>query len=87
MATAYHFWKVNCAPCELIKPSIADIKEEFPNVNWVSVNIENDSNNYAEKYFVTKAPTIVVVSKHGIESHSGTQMMGYYRMLINATKV
>ena len=85
--TAYHFWSPTCAPCKAIKPSIEDLKEEFPDVQWVSVNTHADTEGYAEKYNVSVVPTIVVVSGDFRESHSGTNIAGYYRILRNAIRV
>jgi len=87
--TAYHFWSPTCAPCKTIKPSIDELKEEF-NVNWVSVNTQEDKEGYATKYGVRVVPTIVVVVHNevdvSIESHVGTSIIGYYRILRNAVK-
>jgi thioredoxin 1 len=84
---AYHFWSPTCAPCKVIKPAIEDLKEEFPDVKWVSVNTHDDPENLSAKFSVQVVPTIVVVSKTlNIERHSGTTMMGYYRILRNALK-
>lgn len=83
--TAYHFWSPTCGPCKVIKPAIEDLKEEFPSVNWVSVNTHDDRQNVANKYGVTLVPTIVVV-KNDIEigRHSGTTMITYYSILRKA---
>jgi thiol-disulfide isomerase/thioredoxin len=79
--TAYHFWSPTCAPCKVIKPAIEDLKEEFSNIRWVSVNTYSDPDNYAGQFNVTSVPTIVVVSPTSTERHSGTTMMGYYRII------
>lgn len=90
---AYHFWSPTCAPCKVIKPAIEDLKEEFPNVQWVSVNTHEDPSELAKKYAVSIVPTIVVMTVDDsgspmlIERHSGTTMMGYYRILKNAMKL
>jgi thiol-disulfide isomerase/thioredoxin len=90
--SAYHFWSPTCAPCKVIKPAIEDLKEEFSNVNWVSVNLHNDTNRYAELYNVTIVPTIVVVSIKedgeivSIEKQSGTNIAGYYRIIRNGLR-
>lgn len=85
--TAYHFWSPTCAPCKVIKPAVEDLKEEFSQVTWVSVNTHDDIHNYTGKFGVSVVPTIVVVNKAGdIDKHSGTAMMGYYRILRNALK-
>ena len=89
--TAYHFWSPTCGPCKVIKPAIEDLKEEFPQISWITVNTHDDSNDYAGKYGVSVVPTIVaVVEKNGVEvfneKHSGTTMASYYRILRNATR-
>jgi thiol-disulfide isomerase/thioredoxin len=84
---AYHFWSPTCAPCKIIKPAIEDLKEEFSNVEWISVNTYEDTNNYSAKFGVSVVPTIVVTAGEFIERHSGTQISGYYRILRNAIRI
>lgn len=85
--TAYHFWSPTCAPCKAIKPAIEDLKEEFSDVTWVSVDTHDDPNGYASKFGVSVVPTIAVVNKKGdVEKHSGTAMMGYYRIIRSALR-
>ena len=79
--TAYHFWSPTCAPCNHIKPSVDDLKEDFKGVTWVSVNIFDDKDGFAEKYGVKVVPTIVVEWNGRVEKHSGTNVSGYYRIL------
>jgi thioredoxin 1 len=85
--TVYHFWSPTCAPCKAIKPSIEDLKEEFPETSWVHVNTHDDAEGFASKYDVKVVPTIVVVSESQIERHSGTNMAGYYRIIRNGIRV
>jgi|UniRef100_A0A6C0B2W6 thioredoxin-like negative regulator of GroEL len=75
-----------CPPCQTLKPVIQDLKEEFSSLEWIHVNIKDDPRGLTQKYGVTQVPTVVVVSKNGIERHSGTVAMGYYRILHNAMK-
>ena len=89
---AYHFWSPTCAPCKVIKPAIEDLKEEFPNIQWISVNTHEDLDNHSGIMSVSVVPTIVVVTEDSkgnvsTERHSGTSMMGYYRILRNAIKL
>lgn len=85
--TAYHFWSPTCGPCKVIKPAIEDLKEEFPDVQWVSVDTHDDIRGFAERYGVRVVPTVVVVVSDSTgksvysEKHSGTTMAGYYRIL------
>jgi hypothetical protein len=60
---------------------VADLKEEFDSLLWVSVDISNDKEGYAKKYDVKVVPTIVVDNNGKIDRHSGTNMIGYYRIL------
>jgi len=74
---AYHFWSPTCAPCNIIKPAVEDLKEEFPDVHWVPVNTHDDTYGLASKYKVSVVPTIVVI-------YSGTSMITYYSILRKA---
>lgn len=83
---AIHFWSPTCGPCKVIKPAIEDLKEEFPQVTWVSVNTHDDPKNYAGTLKVAVVPTIVIL-KDNVEvgRHSGTSMGIYYSLLRKAT--
>lgn len=83
---AYHFWSPTCAPCKVIKPIVEDLKEEFSQIQWKSVNIQDDPENITSKLGVSVVPTIAVVHGTSIEKHSGTQAAGYYRILRNALR-
>lgn len=84
---AFHFWSPTCAPCKAIKPSIETLKEDFEQVQWVSVNTHADPENIAGKFGVTMVPTMVVTKKNDIIGKvSGTAMAEYYRILRAATR-
>jgi thiol-disulfide isomerase/thioredoxin len=90
-ATAYYFWSPTCAPCKAIKPAIDDLKEEFPQVTWVSVDTHSDEVQVARQYNVSVVPTVVVEVKDAgsvisVERHSGTNIAGYYRIIRNALR-
>jgi thiol-disulfide isomerase/thioredoxin len=84
--SAYVFSSPTCPPCQTLKPAIQDLKEEFSDLVWINVNIKDDPNGLTQKYGVKQVPTVVVDTVNGIESHSGTNVIGYYRILRNATK-
>jgi thiol-disulfide isomerase/thioredoxin len=90
--TAYHFWSPTCGPCKVIKPAIEDLKEEFSNIQWVSVNTHDDTRGIAERFGVQVVPTVVVMVTDSTgkpvysEKQSGTNMAGYYRILRSALK-
>lgn len=89
---AYQFSSPTCGPCNVIKPTMEDLKEEFPQITWVSVNTQNDKNRYAEKFGVQVVPTMVVAVSDASgkivfsEKHSGTAIAGYYRLLRNGLR-
>jgi thiol-disulfide isomerase/thioredoxin len=90
--TAFHFWSPTCAPCKTIKPAIDDLKEEFPDVLWISVNLQDDKDLLSQRYKVAVVPTIVVETKDSsgntvsVDKHSGTNVSGYYRILNSGIK-
>jgi thioredoxin 1 len=87
MNVAYYFYSDSCPPCVALKPVISDLKEEFPQVAWVSINTKEDTEGFAKRFGVSMTPTIVVVQSSGTtEKHTGTSPIGYYRMFRNATR-
>lgn len=92
VVTVYHFWSKTCGPCQVIKPAIAVLRTEFPAAKWVSVDTQQDIMEYSKQLKVNVVPTIVVVVTTadgrilGSERHSGTQMIGYHRILRNAMR-
>jgi thioredoxin 1 len=89
---AFHFWSPTCGPCKTIKPVIENLKEEFSQLTWVSVNTHDDKQDYKTMFGVQVVPTIVVAvfkedgSLMASEKHSGTTAAGYYRILRNGLK-
>lgn len=85
--SVYHFSSPTCAPCKQIKHAVDDLKEEFSQLNWVSVNTHEDPDEYASKFGVSVVPTIVVVKKNAdgkeviLDKHSGVYIAEYYRIL------
>jgi thiol-disulfide isomerase/thioredoxin len=92
VVTVYHFWSKTCGPCQIIKPALQLLRTEFPAVKWVSVDTHQDVMNYSSQFGVKVVPTVVVVVTTadgrvlGSERHSGTQMIGYHRILRNAMR-
>ena len=90
---AYHFWSPTCRPCLTLKPAIQDLKEEFPQVQWTTVNTHEDTEGFSQKYKVKVVPTIVFETKNSqgsvilTERHTGTNISGYYRPLRNALRI
>jgi thioredoxin 1 len=85
---AYQFWSPICEPCKAIKPFLENLKEDFPTVEWVSINTkENGGRHYTLKFGVETVPTMVVVRDGSIIGRTtGTNMSEYFRILRQATK-
>lgn len=89
----YHFWSPTCGPCKTIKPVIEDLKEEFPQFAWLSVNTHEDPQDYKTKFGVQVVPTIVVAGYDDSgklvvsEKQSGTNVPALYRVLRNGLKL
>ena len=78
----YHFSTATCGPCKHIKPAIENLKEDNSDVEWNSVNLHRDEENYGEKFDVRMVPTMIVVGASGkVYRHTGTDMAGYYRII------
>lgn len=101
--TAYHFSSPTCKPCKDIKIMVDMLKEDFSHYTWISVNVRDDSNDYATKFGVSIVPTIVVVTKDAegnvkkhvscntpwpyTDRYTGTQLADWTRVLRNASKI
>jgi len=84
-AIAYHFWSPTCGPCKHIKPAIEQMKEDFPAIQWETVNTHDDNKGIARTMGVLAVPTVVVY-KDGVEigRHAGTNVILYYSLLRKA---
>ena len=89
---AYHFWSPTCMPCQHIKPAIQQLKQDFPEVSWESVNTHDDKKALTVMHNVKMVPTIIVEVRDnkgkvlGGQRASGTDMMAYHRMIRGAIK-
>lgn len=82
----YFFTSPTCAPCKAVKPVVAELEEDYKQVEWYMIDTSVDPDNMAKAYRITHVPTMVAVF-HGREvgRHSGTQMMGYFALVKRLT--
>jgi thioredoxin 1 len=59
------FYGTWCGPCRVLTPIINEIKEQFPNVNFYDVDIDEEFEE-ATKYSIRSVPTVIVL-KDGVE--------------------
>jgi thioredoxin len=67
------FFTTWCGPCKTMKPVIAELAKEYPDVNFVIVDAEKFP-TIAKKYPVTAYPTFIFLDAMGkqVDKHSGT---------------
>lgn len=83
--TVIHFWSPTCRPCQVIKPAVEDLKEEFSQAKWVSVNTHADPQGLAIQYKVAVVPTMVVLrNDQEVGRHSGSTIGIYYSLIRKA---
>ena len=90
-AVAYHYWAEDCGPCMKLKPSMLEMKEEFQNTEWVSVDVRNTKTDLIQRYGVGPIPCLVVVVKNDtgkdIYSEKCTDRKSiapYFKVMLNA---
>jgi len=78
----YHFWSKTCPPCQRLKPVFADLQEDHPDVNWMSIDIHNDPGKVREKFGITHVPSLVGICSDGtIHKHTGGDAIGYFKLM------
>jgi len=82
--SAYHFWSKDCEPCKRMKMTFEALKEDFPEFQWISVNIRDDPEGYTSKFGITTVPALAVHTAFGEQRYSGTDQAMYYRILRNS---
>jgi thioredoxin 1 len=59
-----------CGPCKTLKPFLKYLREEYPNVDFHEVDIEDeDLATITEHFEITKVPTLIYI-KNGIVCYS-----------------
>lgn len=53
-----------CGPCQMLKPVLAQVEAEHPEVRFEAINIDEDPET-AEKYGVMSIPTLIVLDDDG----------------------
>jgi thioredoxin 1 len=53
------FWAPWCNPCKLMNPIIDKIEKEYPNLEIVRINVDEDS-SMVDKYGIQTIPTYIL---------------------------
>jgi thiol-disulfide isomerase/thioredoxin len=73
----YYFSSSTCEPCQKIKPTIQELQEDFP-FEWKFLDLDSAE---AKEFDVKKVPTMVVTTPTETFKHSGSDVIGYYKIL------
>lgn len=71
--TVIKFFSNGCTPCKVYAPTFERVKEDLQDiVEFVEVNVEDDSENLSGKYKVRGIPlTVLVEDGEEVKQHSG----------------
>ena len=58
--TVVDFYATWCGPCKMLAPIVEQISEEYTDVKFVKVNVD-DAQNTAAQYDVASIPTLVTI--------------------------
>ena len=58
--TIVDFWAPWCGPCRMIGPIFEEISEEYEDVEFVKVNVD-DSQEIAGNYNIMSIPTLLII--------------------------
>jgi thiol-disulfide isomerase/thioredoxin len=80
------FTTPSCGPCNTIKPTIAELQDDYAQFEWVNIDTTTDPNATAFKMGVRLVPTMVVLKPDGSEfgKHEGSSLIGYFNLLRRA---
>jgi thioredoxin 1 len=59
------FYGLWCGPCRVLTPIINEIKEQFPNIKFHDIDVDDEFEE-AAKYGIRSVPTVIIL-KDGIE--------------------
>ncbi len=55
--TVVDFYADWCGPCKMLGPIIEQVSEQFPNVDFIKVNVDQES-NLARQYGIMSIPSV-----------------------------
>lgn len=69
------FWAPWCGPCKMFSPIFEKAKDNYKNINFYKLNVDNDINNISKDFGVMSIPTIIAF-KNGKEIKRNIGFMG-----------
>lgn len=80
------FWASWCRPCLMLAPILDKLQEEYPDIEFVKVNVSQEM-NLAQEFGITSIPTVILFNGKDINNRvTGVNGPDYYRNLLNSLK-
>ena len=79
------FSAVWCGPCRALTPKLSNMSNEFQNVTFVKLDVENENNiQLVMNLNIMSVPTVIVYNGHKIiDTSKGLQQDSYYKNILN----
>jgi len=79
---AIKFWSTWCQPCKAFAPKVETLDEEFNNVDFISIDIDQVP-TLAQKYKIRSLPTLLII-ENGKEANriEGLQLISPMRKIL-----
>lgn len=77
------FWAPWCGPCKTLIPRLESFEGEFPDVTFVKVNVDENS-DFAMELGIRSIPTVVIYKgEETINRSSGVSPESFYKEVLN----
>jgi thioredoxin len=72
-----------CGPCKVLIPRLEVIEKEYPNVEFVKVNVDENM-EFATQLGIRGVPTVIMFDgENMLDRSSGVQSDSYYKNVLN----
>jgi len=79
---AVKFWSTWCQPCKAFAPKVASLDEEFNDVDFISIDIDQVP-SLAQKYKVRSLPTLLIIENgNEVNRIEGLQLIAPMRKIL-----
>jgi thioredoxin len=77
------FWAPWCGPCKTLIPRLENIEGQYPDVTFIKVNVDENS-DFAIEMGIRSIPTVIVYDGEDIINRSqGAQPDGFYKDILD----
>lgn len=72
-----------CGPCKMLMPRLESFENEFNNVEFIKVNVDENM-EYAKELGIRGVPTVIIFDgENMVNRSSGVQSDTYYKDILN----